>query len=59
MKCIFFLDMGDKLLQKGDCFTIKEGVHSHVFTWLAFEELDKAYFYPCKKDISICRITLP
>lgn len=53
--CIYFLmDMGDtELLEKGEHFTIKEGVHSHVFTWLAFEELEKAYFYPLflKKEI--------
>ena len=50
LKCIFFLwTWGIKILQKGDCFTIKEGVHSYVFTWLAFEELDKAYFYPLQK----------
>lgn len=53
--CIYFLmDMGDtELLQKGERFTTQEGDHTHVFTWLAFEELEKAYFYPLflKKEI--------
>lgn len=53
--CIYFLmDIGDTdLLKKGENFTMQEGEHSHVFTWLAFEELESAYFYPLflKKDI--------
>ena len=53
--CIYFLmDMGDtELLEKGERFTTQEGDHTNVFTWLAFEELEKAYFYPLflKKEI--------
>lgn len=53
--CIYFLvDIGDtELLKNGESFTLPEGAHTHKFTWLAFAELEKAYFYPLflKKDI--------
>ena len=37
----------------GQSFRRDEGVHSHQFTWLPFESLSDAYFYPIflKKEI--------
>lgn len=53
--CIYFLmDIsGTELLQKGERFTVQEGQHIHDFEWLAFERLDREYFYPLflKKSI--------
>lgn len=53
--CIYFLmDISETgLLQKGQRFTLHEGRHTHDFEWLAFERLEKEYFYPLflKKEI--------
>ncbi len=53
--CIYFLmDISHTdLLSRGDAFTLTEEKHVHRFEWLAFERLEKAYFYPVflKKDI--------
>ncbi len=53
--CIYFLmDIADTgLLERGERFTLKEGRHTLDFEWLAFERLEKEYFYPIflKTDI--------
>ncbi len=53
--CIYFLiDIsGTDLLARGQSFTRMEGRHTHRFEWLAFDRLEKEYFYPLflKKDI--------
>ena len=53
--CLYFLMdfTGTDLLARGQSFRRDEGVHSHQFTWLPFESLSDAYFYPIflKKEI--------
>jgi len=53
--CLYFLmDITNTdILSKGDCFTMYEGPHTHIFEWLAFDRLKDEYFYPLflKKDI--------
>ena len=53
--CLYFLMdfAGTDLLARGQSFRRDEGVHSHQFTWLPFESLSDAYFYPIflKKEI--------
>ena len=53
--CLYFLIdfAGTDLLARGRSFRRDEGVHSHQFTWLPFESLADAYFYPIflKKEI--------
>jgi len=53
--CVYFLTDVSKteLLEKGERFTFREGRHVHRFEWLAFERLQKEYFYPVflKTDI--------
>ena len=53
--CLYFLMdfAGTDLLTRGQSFRRDEGVHSHQFTWLPFESLSDAYFYPIflKKEI--------
>lgn len=53
--CIYFLmDIsGTDLLSRGDSFTTAEGNRTHTFEWLAFERLEREYFYPLflKKEI--------
>ena len=46
--CLYFLmDIsGTNLRIKGRVFTLKEGRHTHVFEWLAFDSLKDEYFYP-------------
>lgn len=46
--CLYFLMdfAGTDLLARGQSFRRDEGVHSHQFTWLPFESLADAYFYP-------------
>ena len=46
--CLYFLMdfAGTDLLARGRSFRRDEGVHSHQFTWLPFESLADAYFYP-------------
>ena len=46
--CLYFLIdfAGTDLLARGRSFRRDEGVHSHQFTWLPFESLVDAYFYP-------------
>ena len=46
--CLYFLMdfAGTDLLARGQSFRRDEGVHSHQFTWLPFESLGDAYFYP-------------
>lgn len=46
--CIYFLmDVSDTdLLRKGEKFTLREGHHTHIFEWLAFDRLKDEYFYP-------------
>ena len=46
--CLYFLIdfAGTDLLARGRSFRRDEGVHSHQFTWLPFESLADAYFYP-------------
>ena len=46
--CLYFLIdfAGTDLLARGRSFRRDEGVHSHQFTWLSFESLADAYFYP-------------
>ena len=46
--CLYFLMdfTGTDLLARGQSFRRDEGVHSHRFTWLPFESLADAYFYP-------------
>ena len=46
--CLYFLMdfAGTDLLARGQSFRRDEGVHSHQFTWLSFESLADAYFYP-------------
>lgn len=46
--CLYFLMdfTGTDLLARGRSFRRDEGVHSHQFTWLPFESLADAYFYP-------------
>ena len=41
------MDISDTdLPKKGNCFTIKEGLHTNSFEWLEFERLKDEYFYP-------------
>ena len=53
--CLYFLMdfTGTDLLARGQSFRRDEGVHRHQFTWLPFESLADAYFYPIflKKEI--------
>lgn len=53
--CLYFLmDIaGTDLLQRGERFACREGQRTHTFTWLAFDRLQDAYFYPVflKKEI--------
>ncbi len=53
--CIYFLmDISNTdLLLRGDRFESKEGMHTHVFEWLPFEQLKDEYFYPLflKKEV--------
>lgn len=53
--CVYFLmDISDtNLLQRSERFTLQEHQHIHAFEWLAFERLDREYFYPLflKKSI--------
>lgn len=53
--CIYFLMDISKtdLLNKGEKFTLHEGVHIHEFEWLPFKSLSNKYFYPLflKKEI--------
>lgn len=53
--CIYFLmdTSHTDLLSRGEAFMLTEGKHIHRFEWLAFERLEKEYFYPMflKKDI--------
>ena len=46
--CLYFLIdfAGTDLLARGRSVRRDEGVHSHQFTWLPFESLVDAYFYP-------------
>ena len=53
--CLYFLlDIaGTPLADSGEAFTRMEGDKRHAFEWLAFERLEKEYFYPIflKKEI--------
>ncbi|MDE6622240.1 MAG: NUDIX domain-containing protein [Lachnospiraceae bacterium] len=53
--CIYYLvDIsGTGLLDRGERFTLYEGIHTLDFEWLAFERLQDEYFYPIflKKNI--------
>ena len=46
--CLYFLmDISHtSLLEKGECFTLREGRHIHRFQWLPFSRLKEEYFYP-------------
>lgn len=46
--CIYFLmDLSDTdLLERGDCFTLTEGKHTHTFEWSEFDRLKDEYIYP-------------
>ena len=46
--CIYYLlDVSDTgLADRGPCFTLTEGRHTHDFEWLEFERLRDEYFYP-------------
>ena len=59
--CVYFLMDITKtdLLDKGERFTLYEGCHVHDFEWLAFERLQKEYFYPAflKTTILTCQST--
>lgn len=46
--CVYFLmDISDTGLPEGcQTFTLREGSHTHVFEWLAFDRLKDEYFYP-------------
>ncbi len=46
--CIYFLmDISNTdLLLRGDRFELTEGMHTHAFEWLPFEQLKDEYFYP-------------
>lgn len=46
--CLYYLlDVSDtELLSKGECFTLIEGKHTHLFEWLEFERIKSEYFYP-------------
>ena len=38
--------VGPELLDKGESFVLREGKHTHTFTWLKWESLREEYFYP-------------
>ena len=46
--CLYFLlDVSDTdLVARGERFEMREGAHMHTFEWLAFDRLQKEYFYP-------------
>ena len=46
--CLYFLlDVTQTdLFTRGNEFTHIEGVHTHHFSWLNFEDLKETYFYP-------------
>lgn len=46
--CVYFLldAFSEDLLGRGDCFTMREGPHIHLFEWLALDRLREEYFYP-------------
>lgn len=46
--CVYFLmdSAGTGLAERGECFTLREGRHTHAFEWLPFERLADEYFYP-------------
>jgi hypothetical protein len=45
--CVYFLmETPPKLSDKGERFTMREGLHVHDFEWLSFERLKDEYFYP-------------
>ena len=46
--CIYFLmDISNTdLLSRGERFLSREGTRTHTFEWLAFDRLQKEYFYP-------------
>ena len=56
--CLYFLMdfAGTDLLARGRSFRRDEGVHSHQFTWLPFESLADAYFYPIFLKEAIFRL---
>ncbi len=53
--CLYFLidHSGTDILSKGDCFRGTDKRHDQRFTWIPFEKLETAYFYPLflKKEI--------
>ncbi len=46
--CLYFLmDIsGTDILSRGETFMGNEAGHTHCFTWLPFEQLDRKYLYP-------------
>lgn len=46
--CIYFLmDISQTdLLSRGEKFAYAEGKRTHIYEWLAFERLEREYFYP-------------
>lgn len=46
--CLYFLTDISRtgLLNRGERFTLSEGRHRHDFEWLAFDRLQREYFYP-------------
>lgn len=60
--CLYFLMEQERtgLWEKGPRFAGCERRHTHMFEWLAFEELEEAYFYPLflKREIIFLPETL-
>lgn len=46
--CLYYLmDISETdILSRGETFTCREGSRTHTYTWLPFESLEGAYFYP-------------
>ena len=56
--CVYFLiDASDTdLFERGECFLLQEGSHTHKFAWLEFARLKDEYFYPLFLKTEIYRL---